>query len=69
MYVWLAVAARAALSLVLPIAEVPENVSAIAVVGVAEVDHRAQLTTLELATTRDVARIDAELRCGNTVEH
>jgi hypothetical protein len=40
-YVWFAVTARAALSLVLAVAEVPEDVSAITVVGVTELDHLA----------------------------
>src|SRR5262249_4684396 len=48
---------------------VVENVCAITVVGVTEVDHCAQLPPLEFATTRDVSGIDTELRDRSRIEH
>ena len=51
------------------IAEVVEYVGAITIFGVTKLDHLAQLAPLQRGAARDVAGVDAKLRCGNGVEH
>src|SRR6266480_5270598 len=48
--VWSTISARATLTLVMTIAEIVENMSAITVIGVAKLDHFAKLTSLQIRT-------------------